>query len=85
MAWDSPLWALAEIVTACAEFEEPVANDGGEVLFAEKLIVAMPLELQTHAYDDDSVGLSAAPPRQAAETTVMPVLHRLHLTVEVER
>jgi hypothetical protein len=85
VAWDSPLSALAEIVSACSELDEPVANAGLEGQYVEKVVVAMPLELQTRAYDDGTLTLSAAPPRQAGETTIMPVLHGLRLTVEVRR
>ncbi len=81
MAWDSPLSALEEIVTACAELEETSDDD----LRLDRLIVEMPIELQTHTGADGSVVLAVAPPRQAAATTVMPVLHRLRLVVEEQR
>jgi hypothetical protein len=81
MAWDSPLSALEEIVTACAELEDA----GVDELRLDRLIVEMPIELQTRTGADGSVVLAVAPPRQAASTTVMPVLHRLRLVVEEQR
>jgi hypothetical protein len=85
MAWDSPLSALAEIVTACAQLDEPVIPDGVGAPHVEKVVVAMPLELQTRTSGDGGLTVAATPPRQTGETTVMPVLHRLRLTVEVKR
>lgn len=84
MAWDSPLSALAEVVIACAELEDTGAPVGDGNLRLARLVVEMPLELQTRT-DDGVVALAVAPPRQAAETTVMPVLHRLRLVVEEQR
>ena len=78
VAWDSPLSTLAEIVDACT------ALDAGATRL-ERLVVEMPLELQTRTGEDGGVVLAAAPPRQAAETTVMPVLHRLRIVVEEQR
>jgi len=80
MPWDSPLAALADIVAATADLDS-VAADGG--LRMDSVVVETPLELTAGAFADGSVLLMAAPPRQAGETTVMPILHRLRLRVEV--
>jgi hypothetical protein len=84
MPWDSPLSAVEKIVTACATVGDDRDQNDGE-LRLELLVVEMPLELQTHTGTDGSVVLVAAPPRQAAATTVMPVLHRLRLVIEAQR
>ena len=46
----------------------------------DALIVETPIELQTHGQRRRQRRLTVAPPRQAAETTVMPVLHRIRIT-----
>lgn len=79
MAWDDELGPLADIVVACAAGEE---RHGVRV---DRLAVEMPLELQTRTTATGEVGLAVAPPRQALETSVMPVLHRIRLSVEVTR
>lgn len=89
MPWDSPLAALADLVAACADLAgDP--DDGGHApavgeagLRVIELIVESPVEMAIRADERGVVELVAAPPRQAMETTVMPVLHRIRLHVEV--
>lgn len=77
MAWDSPLGALGELVEACAVgFEANAAT-----MTLTRLVIAAPIELQSHVQPDGSVTLEVAPPRQSIETTVMPVLHRIRIDV----
>jgi len=88
LAWDSPLSALEEIFTTCAELDDAAVASGasGEGhLQVVRLVVAMPLELQTRTSSEGDVELRVAPPRQAMATSVMPVLHQLRLVVEVQR
>jgi hypothetical protein len=81
MAWDSPLGALGEIVAACADGFEASAGTLG----LTRLRVEAPMELQSHVQPDGTVTLGVAPPRQAMETTVMPVLHRIRIDVVADR
>lgn len=90
MPWDSPLAALAELVAACADVTGDPLDTGREHVAGEEeglrvseLVVESPLEMGIRADDHGVVELVAAPPRQAMETTVMPVLHRIRLRVEV--
>jgi hypothetical protein len=83
MPWDSPLSALADIVTACGELDDDPWSSGPAGMRISKLVVDTPLELRVDPADDGVVALAAAPPRQAAATSVMPVLHRIRLHVEV--
>jgi hypothetical protein len=85
MAWDSPLSALEQVVTACAQLDELAAAGADTGMRVDTLVVAMPLELQTRVDELGEVELAVAPPRQAIATTVMPVLHHLRLSVEVSR
>jgi len=92
MPWDSPLVALAEIVSACADVErsgDPAGDRdvpaGDVALHVSRLVIGSPLELQTSTAADGTVTLAAAPPRQARQTSVMPVLHGIRLIVEIER
>ena len=79
MSWDSPLADVAALVQACrAAAAGPAADDG---VLLERLVVDSPVELQVRVAADGSVVLGTAPPRQALETTVMPVLHRLRVVV----
>lgn len=80
MAWDDPLGPLAEIVAACS-----AGDDAGHGIALDRLTVEMPLELHAATSASGEVVLAAAPPRQALDTTVMPVLHRIRLVMEVTR
>ena len=90
MPWDSPLSALADLVTSCADLD-PVADAGLDVRsdaprwHVHRVVVGSPVELQTETSATGEVTLVAAPPRQAIGTSVMPVLHQLTLVVEVAR
>ena len=77
MSWDSPLTAVADLVASCGD----VGDDTG--LRVTELVVETPLEMTVVGQEDGSVVLAAAPPRQAAQTSIMPVLHRIRLRVEV--
>ena len=79
MPWDSPLAELADLVAACADLSADPTGD----LSVTEVVVELPVELGVRADADGLVELVAAPPRQAMETTVMPVLHRIRLRVEV--
>ncbi|GAA5026974.1 hypothetical protein ACFQRL_11295 [Microbacterium fluvii] len=79
MPWDSPLAALCDIVTAVGDLAD-VGEAGG--MSIESVVVETPLELSVRARAAGDVDLAAAPPRQARETSVMPVLHRIRLRVE---
>lgn len=85
MAWDSPLAALEQVVTACADLEQVAAHAAEDALRLDRVVVDMPLELQTRTAQSGEVTLETSPPRQALATTVMPVLHRIRLVVEVDR
>jgi hypothetical protein len=80
MAWDSPLGPLGDLVAVCAAAAEPVAGS----VTVTRLVVQMPVELQSYALPSGDVSLGVAPPRQALETSVMPVLHRIRIVVVVE-
>jgi hypothetical protein len=81
MAWDSPLGALGELVEACADGFAATAG----TMSLTRLIVEGPIELQSRVLPDGTVALEVAPPRQAMETTVMPVLHRIRIDVAADR
>jgi len=85
MAWDSPLTALEQVVTACADLEQVHADAADDALRLDRVVVGMPLELQTRTTDSGEVTLETSPPRQALPTSVMPALHRIRLVVEVDR
>lgn len=83
MPWDSPLSALADIVAACGEIDDDPGPSSPAEMRISRVVVDTPLELRVDPLDKGGVALAAAPPRQAAATTVMPVLHRIRLYVEV--
>jgi hypothetical protein len=84
MPWDSPLSALADLVTSCADLDvAPESQQAGLRLRLQRAVVSSPLELQTETSPSGEITLAAAPPRQAIETSVMPVLHQLTLVIEV--
>jgi len=81
VAWDDPLSPVADLVAACASAADSTAGS----VSLERLVVETPVELQATTGTGGSVALGVAPPRQARETTVMPVLHRLRITVVAEQ
>jgi len=81
MAWDSPLGALRELVEACADG----FVDADPTTRLTRLVVEVPIELQSRVEPDGTATLGVAPPRQAMETTVMPVLHRIRIDVGADR
>jgi hypothetical protein len=78
MAWDSPLDTLAGLVAACAQAAEPAAG----ALTVQRLTVQTPVELQSYVVSGGEVSVGLSPPRQARDTTVMPVLHRIRIVLE---
>jgi hypothetical protein len=80
VAWDDPLSPVADLVAACASAIDRTAGS----MSLERLVVETPVELQALTETEGALSLGVAPPRQARETTVMPVLHRLRITVVAE-
>lgn len=81
MAWDSPLGGVSELVGACAD--GVAATQGAFQL--SRLVVDAPVELQAWVGADGFVAIGISPPRQAQETSVMPVLHRIRIVVEADQ
>jgi hypothetical protein len=79
MSWDSPLSELAEVVVSCAQIDNP--TDGA--INVENLCIETPIELTIVTSAEETVSLGVAPPRQARQTSIMPVIHRIRLTLEV--
>lgn len=52
------------------------------VMEVERLDVDLPVEMDVTALADTVARVGVGPPTQWVETTVMPVFHRLRLTVE---
>lgn len=72
---------------------DPMGPDQMLGLFVERLALDMPLEIQTltenqntYIRDDHEIAnrlvLGTSPPTQWIETSVQPILHRLHVTLE---
>jgi hypothetical protein len=80
MAWDSPLSPVADLVLECAAAADRTAGS----VRLQRLVVETPVELQESRDGAGLLTVGIAPPRQALETTVMPVLHRLRITVVTE-
>jgi hypothetical protein len=78
MSWDSTLSELAELVAACAQVDNPTYGS----LNVENVCIETPLELSAVTSAEGTVTLGVAPPRQAIQTSIMPVLHRIRLTLE---
>ena len=57
---------------------DPADDDG---LRVDYLHASVPVELRVDTDDDGVVSIAISPPRQPIVTTVMPVFHRLSLTV----
>ena len=77
---------FAEVVEMLTGWDEILADpQTGSTMHVEAVKVEMPLELKIQADDTGNVSLRGSAPTQNTETTIMPVFHRLKLTVEVDR
>lgn len=53
----------------------------GQALEIEQVTVKLPIELNVSITDEDTLTLFSSPPTQTVETTVLPVFHRMKLTI----
>lgn len=74
---DAELLPVRDLVGAFLEVDP--SDEGG--MRVDRIAVGIPVELAAGADDDGTVALAMSPPRQPIITTVMPVFHRLHITL----
>ncbi len=77
---DDELPPLSQLVGAFADYFEPEENQEFRMQ-VQKLRVNVPVELDLMI--ENKIRLTASTPTQLTETTVMPVFHQLHLTMEL--
>ena len=76
---------FAEMVQQLVDYGEPVEDPLSERTMAiEQVKVEMPVEINVLVNDDGQTSLKSNAPTQSTETTIMPVFHRLKLTVELD-
>jgi hypothetical protein len=72
---------LGEFVAGLVDLE-PTAGTGEERLTIERLRLELPIEVSLALPRGAAEGLTAGPPTQRLETSVLPVFHRLSVTLE---
>ena len=72
---------LPGVAETVALLAEPALES--DEMVVERMVVELPVELQV-LRDGAGLALTASPPTQQIETSVMPVWHRVTLTVEIE-
>ncbi|MEL6440786.1 MAG: hypothetical protein AAFQ80_16210 [Cyanobacteria bacterium J06621_8] len=76
---------FAEMVQQLVDYGEPLEDSTGDRTMAiEKVTVDMPVEFKVLVDDDGQASLKSNAPTQSTETSIMPVFHRLKLTVELD-
>ncbi len=56
-------------------------SDFWEVLKVDKILVDLPVEIDVLVNDDNTITLASAPPTQHIETSFMPTIQHLKLTI----
>ena len=80
------LISFADMMQQLVDYGEPLEDPLSERTMAiEKVKVEMPVEIKVLVDDDGQASLKSNAPTQSTETTIMPVFHRLKLTVELDR
>lgn len=79
----APFAVLVETLSVPAELEE--SESGEETMWLQRIGIDLPFEMDVLVGDEGTVRLAGGPPTQYTETTVMPVFHRLRLTVVTEK
>lgn len=78
---DTTLPTLSEFVRDLV-VHESVGSPGMGAMEVERLEFDLPMEMDVTALGDTVGRVGIGPPTQWVETTVMPVFHRIRLTVE---
>lgn len=78
---DKALIPVFDLVQALGDISGQIQNEVSSMSI-EKMIIDMPFEIDIRCTDSDDVVLGSSPPTQEFETSFMPVLHRIKLTIE---
>ncbi len=73
---------FAGTIQQLADLTDRLEDPGtGQTLEIEQVKVNLPIELNVSITDEDTITLFSSPPTQTVETTVLPVFHRMKLTI----
>jgi hypothetical protein len=75
--WSLPL--LRDVVVAMVDIDR--VQDASQEMHIDELTFDLPVELDPVVADGLVSALGASPPTQIVETSVMPVFHRLRVTL----
>jgi len=79
------LLPFADMVQQLVDYGEPLEDPfSNQAMMIEKVKVEMPVEIKVVVEDDGTTTLKSNAPTQSTETTIMPVFHRMKLTVELD-
>ena len=83
--YDEFLHPFGRLFEGIADLDAHLAEPEAGVAFVlDRADVATPIEVDAIVGEDGAVTLTSAPPTQHVETTYMPVLHRVRMTVAVD-
>ena len=76
---------FADMIQQLVDYGEPLEDPlSNQAMMIEKVKVEMPVEFKVLVDDDGKATLKTNAPTQSTETTIMPVFHRMKLTVELD-
>lgn len=82
---DEILIPFADMVQQLVDYGEPLEDTSShQAMMIERVKVEMPVEIKVLVDEDGKATLKSHAPTQSTETTIMPVFHRMKLTVELE-
>lgn len=76
-----PLPPLGRFIADLMALEPDAAEQGAMI---ERLTVEMPIEIDLLAGGDAVLACGASPPTQRIETSILPIFHRLRVTLAAE-
>ena len=80
---DEFLHPFDDLFAGLADLDGALHDDVlGVAMHVERVLVDLPVELDVSVAEDGRVTMLSAPPTQHVETTWMPVLHRIRMTLE---
>ena len=76
---------FADMIQKLVNYGDPLEDPFFDrIMMIEKVKVEMPVEIKVSVEDDGTTTLKSNAPTQSTETTIMPVFHRMKLTVELD-
>ncbi|EWY41500.1 hypothetical protein N825_27685 [Skermanella stibiiresistens SB22] len=79
---DGALASFGDLAADLAVFAETLEDEeAGVAMSIDRMTIDLPVELEVRVGEDGRVALGSEPPTQYTDTSVMPVFHRLRITL----